>query len=411
MADRIDIYNRQRRLQHQLDRLSDGDVRPEDARQIRRFADQCIAEGLSLLRTSKYVYLLSRLSGMSTEPFERWRRKHVTAVVRQVEQSGNSPWSKHDFKVTLKKFFRWLRNTEEGYPPEVRWLRTTVARQHAKLPEELLDQDEVRRMVAAADTPRDKALIHTLYESGCRVGELASLRLKHVVFDDAGAQIVVSGKTGARRVRLITAVPDLSAWVNVHPLRDHTSAPLWINTQGHTRHQPMRYDALRAAVKRTAARAKINKRVHPHIFRHSRATHLAKHLTEAQMKEFFGWVQGSEMAATYVHLSGRDVDEALFRLHGLKQQETEKRKDKLKPRECPRCKFTNSASGQYCSQCRMPLDLQTAMQAEQERRPHDDLMSELVRDPEVQAVLARKLRQMGPETKAPAADADGESDR
>jgi hypothetical protein len=39
------------------------------------------------------------------------------------------------------------------------------------------------------------------------------------------------------------------------------------------------------------------------------------------MKEYFGWVQSSDMASVYVHLSGRDVDSALLKLHGMIQED------------------------------------------------------------------------------------------
>ena len=55
------------------------------------------------------------------------------------------------------------------------------------LPEELLTEEEVKRLAEAAENPRDRDFILTLYESGCRVGELISLRLKHVQFDNYGA--------------------------------------------------------------------------------------------------------------------------------------------------------------------------------------------------------------------------------
>ncbi|WP_394344768.1 hypothetical protein [Salinigranum halophilum] len=54
--------------------------------------------------------------------------------------------------------------------------------------------------------------------------------------------------------------------------------------------------------------------MNPHHFRHSRATHLANWLTEAQLCEWFGWVQGSNVPARYVHLSGRDIDNAYLAL-------------------------------------------------------------------------------------------------
>ncbi|RLF00099.1 MAG: hypothetical protein DRJ59_07465 [Thermoprotei archaeon] len=44
------------------------------------------------------------------------------------------------------------------------------------LSEELLTEEEVKRLVKHATNLRDKALILTLYESGCRIGELLSLR-------------------------------------------------------------------------------------------------------------------------------------------------------------------------------------------------------------------------------------------
>ncbi|KXA90543.1 hypothetical protein AKJ40_01415 [candidate division MSBL1 archaeon SCGC-AAA259M10] len=45
---------------------------------------------------------------------------------------------------------------------------------------------------------------------------------------------------------------------------------------------------------RVAEKADIDKPVNPHHFRHSRATFLANRLTESQMCEWFGWVQGSD---------------------------------------------------------------------------------------------------------------------
>ena len=62
----------------------------------------------------------------------------------------------------------------------------------------------------------------------------------------------------------------------------------------------------------------MKKRIYPHLFRHYRTTRLANVLTEAQLKQLFGWVQVSRIATTYVYLSGRDVDNALLKLHGMR---------------------------------------------------------------------------------------------
>ena len=44
---------------------------------------------------------------------------------------------------------------------------------------------------------------------------------------------------------------------------------------------------------------------------------MANHLTEFQMNQYFGWIQGSDMPSTYVHMSGKNVDEALLRMNGV----------------------------------------------------------------------------------------------
>ena len=40
-------------------------------------------------------------------------------------------------------------------------------------------------------------------------------------------------------------------------------------------------------------------------------------MTEAQLCGWFGWEQGSDIPAGYVHLSGRDIDNAYYTMHGL----------------------------------------------------------------------------------------------
>lgn len=53
------------------------------------------------------------------------------------------------------------------------------------------------------------------------------------------------------------------------------------------------------------------------------------------MKKMFSWVQSSNIAFTYVHLSGRDVDDALLKSHGLAYGE--KKEGVLKLKICPIC--------------------------------------------------------------------------
>ncbi|MFH1978457.1 MAG: hypothetical protein ABIJ92_03970 [Candidatus Aenigmatarchaeota archaeon] len=61
------------------------------------------------------------------------------------------------------------------------------------------------------------------------------------------------------------------------------------------------------------------------------------------------------MASTYVHLSGRDVDNAILELNGIKEK-TEENGNGFKVKKCPRCRVNSDPSSKYCNRCGMILD-------------------------------------------------------
>jgi len=78
----------------------------------------------------------------------------------------------------------------------------------------MFTEEDTKNMINAAENPRDKAFIAVLYESGCRIGEMPFLRLKHIKFDQYGAQLLGDGKPGYRRIRIIASAPYLTEWIN-----------------------------------------------------------------------------------------------------------------------------------------------------------------------------------------------------
>ena len=173
-----------------------------------------------------------------------------------------------------------------------------------------------------------------MYESGCRITEFLNIQIKHVVFDDYGCVISVKGKEGPR---IVSSTPYLSMWLEAHPLLEDKEAYVWISK----RRTRLSYWRVVKIIEHLANESGIKKPVNPHSFRHARATHLANLLTEAQMKEYFGWTQSSKMASVYVHLSGRDVDNAILKIHGL-LPEGEKKDTDIGVKECLVCHEKNS---------------------------------------------------------------------
>ena len=167
-------------------------------------------------------------------------------------------------------------------------------------PPQILTIEEMEKMINRSKSFRNQVLIALLYESGCRIGELLSLKKENIEFDSKGAILIVNGKTGWRRIRVVNCANILKRYV-----KDKEGLLF-----------PVCDNFVRRVLKRLAVRCNIKKRVYPHLFRHTRATHLARHLTEPEMRMFFGWSKESKMTSVYVHLSGRDLDEKVCSLYG-----------------------------------------------------------------------------------------------
>jgi site-specific recombinase XerD len=427
-----DLYGRLKSLNRTIERIkSSNEIIPENKKLILDFKEYCSAKGLSIARIAKYMYSLETLSILLKKPFDKATKEDIIKLVEKINTNEKwAEWTKQNYKVVLKRFYRWLNGIEQRgiYPEEVSWI-TTTAKNESKLPEEILTEEEIKKLAESADNLRDKAIVLCLYESGCRIGEFLNLKIKHIKQDEYGAVIVVFGKTGARRIRLIMSAPALFNWLNVHPERENREAWLWLSSVKHyycsncgekipaqvirkkgkclkcgcgnflTRYEPIEHKVVYKLLNELAKKANVKKPINPHALRHARATFLANKLTEAQMKEFFGWTQGSKMASVYVHLSGRDMDNALLSLYGILPKEKEI--EKLGAKVCPRCNEKNDPTAKFCRRCGFVLDAETAVEVEERRGVIDKFMGFMIKDPEIVKAMIRRTEELLTKEKLP----------
>jgi len=393
---RMDLYDYPKRLDSALKKVeNDKGISAKNKRAILSFCRIRLAKGSSKARVAKVAYCLRYWAVWLGSDFAKANKEQLIDLIGGLENREFSEYTKYDFKIVLKMFFKWLKGKDEFFPPEISWLKPRLKNEKHKLPEDLLTDDEVLKMVDAARTLRDKAFVLVLYESGCRIGEMLTLKLKNVIFDQYGAVLRVTGKTGDRRVRIISSAAILASWVNSHPYANQPDAMLWpaLARNKMNEQRIMSHASMYKMLKIMAEKAGIRKRIHPHLFRHSRATAMATKMTEAQMKEYFGWVQGSDMAATYVHLSGRDVDNTLLKMHGLVKEESTT-EGKMSIRPCPRCKENNSPVSKFCTRCGSPVDGRMA-EIDHDRKTSDEVMNKLMQDDEFKEFILKKILEKG----------------
>jgi len=364
METEIDIHGRRKRYKQALASLwACSKVSKHNKKLIEKFARDCLAEGLSYLRASKYIGTLKQISLILKKDLELANKEDIKELMYEVEQRYGSEWSIRDVKVCLKKFYKWLRNTEEC-PPEVKWLSLKLRLHRQKAPEDMLTEEDVAKMINATNHPRDACIISMLWESGMRIGELGTLRIGSIKFDENGTLVKVTGKTGFRFVRLVSSSPYLSSWINIHPYRSNPKAALFINTGPKNIRETMNYANLARVVKTIGKAAGISKPVNPHHFRHSRASYLCTRITESTLKQFMGWAQGSDQVSTYLHLNGKSIDNEILAVNGV-EFEKEVKVPLLKPKVCNVCGKENAATFERCSNCGHPLNLEEALKLDE----------------------------------------------
>lgn len=361
--------NYDKNLKGAKNRLELQQITSKNKKLIISFLDRLAAEGITKTRQLKYLYTLTNISKILKKDFPVATKQDIIKLCREINNSEYAEWTKHDYMVAIKRFYKWLRE-EEGqnldrrqYPDEVKWIIPKVSNGRKKLPNELLTIEDIKKLADCTNNLRDRAFVLLLYESGARIGEVLNLRLKDVEPDKYGAKITLDGKTGQRKIRLIASTPALNLWLERgHPDKDNKNSMLFCGLWAKKKAMDVEYQTFRLMLADLAKKAGITKPINPHHFRHSRATELSKNFTEAQLCQYMGWEIGSGVAATYIHLSGRDMDDAILKLNGLAGEVPEA--SKFKATKCPRCGIMNSPESKACPHCGIPLDIQSVMEYE-----------------------------------------------
>jgi integrase len=288
---------------------------------------------------------------MLKKSFIEANENDIKKLAIRIEKSDKSSATKSDYRSILKIFLWYLGR-------ELSWLKVGNGNYSKKMPEEILSEEDVKRLAETSYTTKDRAFVLTLHESGCRIGEFLPLRIKHVTFDKHGVIFRVTGKTGPRRIRFVFSILALQKWIDDHPGKNNPESFLWCKIP--TRFNPkwknnhLSYGFVRRLLKELSEKAGVQKAVNPHSFRHARATFMARHLKEPQMREFFGWERSSDTPSIYVHLSGRDVDNSVLSIYVIKEAESSQ-EPVLKIHECSRCKEPNDPAAIFCHRCGLPF--------------------------------------------------------
>jgi integrase/recombinase XerC len=222
----------------------------------------------------------------------------------------------------IRSFYRYLKR--EGVIEEIPFARSSKRAGLIKLDERLpqfLSVDDVIRLIETPDLAkpqgqRDRAFLELLYASGMRISEIIGLRLGQINMDSGEVRVI--GK-GNRQREVLIGVPARLAlrnyfnWGRQELLQGRRQDAVFVTQRG----TALTARLAQRLVHTYALRAGIEKSVHPHLLRHSFATHLLDGGADLRVVQELLGHASLETTQIYTHVSTERARQVYHDAHPL----------------------------------------------------------------------------------------------
>lgn len=217
----------------------------------------------------------------------------------------------------LKSFFNFL--IFEGYREDSPMDLIDTPKIGRKLPA-VLGIKEIDQLLTAIDLSqaqgyRNLTILETLYGSGLRVSELINLKISNLHFDEN--LLLITGKGNKQRLVPLGGVCKQKLKVYLEEVRIHVPVKkgyqdiVFLNQHGRQLTRAMIF----TIVKQTVANAGMEKKISPHTFRHSFATHLLENGADLRSIQLMMGHENITTTEVYMHLDTQHLSKSLQAFH------------------------------------------------------------------------------------------------
>ena len=394
-GQRVRNYDREANERYLQQSLKNPEIKAEHRLLLKTFfLSYRTAKGKPLAINSQVSYLvcLRKFFRTCSRPVQDVTREDLDLFFNSLTQSERTI---EGYRVLIRSFFQWfyLKKNSQKRAEKKRskehfeelfedWpINRTVRRATPIREEDLITDEEFELMMRHAGKIRNQAIFKTLRVSSARIEEIQNTLIENLKITPQTCDIsVIDSKN--RRERIIPipeARPYLLAWLKVHPAGNNPKAPLWISLRTFKKIEPICPNAIREVFRSTLKKAGISKRIHPHIFRHTRLTELSvdENMPLSLVKEISGHSNTTILEQVYVQSSQRKARETIYAQYGLHLQDEEDKK--AEPQECPTCFELNKPKARFCTRCGNGMSL-VAIKTNEENQKKAVAFAELFKD-------------------------------
>jgi site-specific recombinase XerD len=261
----------------------------------------CPKEFLDKLELKKYAYNTSRTY---INHFEKFINFHKEKEIDSMDEQDIKQYLQHLIRQNVSdSYLNQAINSIKFYYEIVcgmpnRYYAIDRPRKKERLPE-VLSLEEIRKIIDATSNIKHRCILSLLYSAGLRRGELINLKIKDIESKRMMVR-VTQGKGNKDRYTTLSenTLKDLRKYYEDHQPKEY----LFEGPNG----GPYSASSIRKILNKAAKLAGIQRRVTPHMLRHSFATHLMENGTSIRhIQEFLGH-KSSKTTEIYTHVAIKD---------------------------------------------------------------------------------------------------------
>ena len=345
-------------------------------------------------------------------PFRNATRRQIDDILYGLKTgelaTGGRPLSSktlNNFIASTIKLYKMLYdvNQREELPECVRFLRnvkSSINGGHSleRLNQaDLFTQQEITRIVEMEPNIRNKALIKILFECAPRISELLSVNIGDVEFKNDEKEAVLKirrSKTKIRPILVIDSFIELKNWFAQHPRNWDAGSPLWFSIMD----GPMGPGTAIRLLKIASKRAGFNKRIYPHLLRHSGWTYKKlRGMSDDEGRQLLGWTKTSSMPTYYAHLTIENAFDKQRQLSGLEPKSRKQEEEPMKKyEECRKCNLKFPVGTRVCSSCNYPLNETERLKKISEKQEELNKQMWIITQYQQLEPLLNKMKEMEP---------------
>ena len=252
-----------------LDRFDMREIRPEETKEddlIKCYLGALSVQCRSEKTLARYEYIIKRLMASVGVPTRQITVYHLRNYLAEEKARGISDSTLEGLRQVFSAYFNWLQR--ESLIEHNPTANLGTIKKATKVKKTYTDID-IERLINVCHNVRDKAIIHFLASTGCRISEMTSLDRESV--DLERLECVVHGKGNKERTVFLSPVAGM--WLTEYLEGRKDNEPALFVSRLKERLQP---GGVREMLNVLAREAGVE-HVHPHKFRRTLATELARH--------------------------------------------------------------------------------------------------------------------------------------